>query len=185
MKTTMTVKEVFSNLKEKLNTHSFYRSHTEEYMVDEERGNVSYFLNKYAVGTLAQKLNESQKGFQNFTDKQIWVLAFELVKIEEYIQQQIKEEMELNGTTLDLEKEKQKEMEANKILKPILDLKKKGAFEKWIKTSKNPYTKQFYSKKYTQECVDAFLAEIGHKQEKTLHFCFDMTKGGFCGTVMA
>jgi len=54
-----------------------------------------------------------------------------------------------------------------------------------LKPAKTNTQSNFIAKKYTQECVDVFLAEIGHKEEKTIHFCFDMTKGGFCGTVMA
>lgn len=55
---------------------------------------------------------------------------------------------------------KQRELDAKLVLAPILALRKKGAFEKWITTSRNPYAKQFYSKKYTKECVDAFLATL-------------------------
>lgn len=46
------------------------------------------------------------------------------------------------------------------ILAPIKDLKKIGEFGKWLNNSKNEFRKEHFSKKYTQESVNAFLATI-------------------------
>ena len=44
------------------------------------------------------------------------------------------------------------------ILAPIKSLKKIGEFGKWLNTSGNPFRKEHFSKKYTVESVNAFLA---------------------------
>lgn len=44
------------------------------------------------------------------------------------------------------------------ILAPIKAAKKLGEFGKWLNDGKNPFRSQHFSKKYTQEAVDAFLA---------------------------
>jgi hypothetical protein len=44
------------------------------------------------------------------------------------------------------------------ILAPIKAAKKLGEFGKWLNTSGNAFRNQHFSKKYTQEAVDAFLA---------------------------
>lgn len=43
------------------------------------------------------------------------------------------------------------------ILAPIKELKKLGAFGKWLNTSSNPFRKQHFNKKYTIEAVNEFL----------------------------
>lgn len=46
------------------------------------------------------------------------------------------------------------------ILAPIKELRKLGDFGKWLNTSGNAFRKQHFSKKYTVEAVNAFLATI-------------------------
>src|SRR5690606_2182961 len=46
------------------------------------------------------------------------------------------------------------------ILAPIKALRKIGEFGKWLNTSGNEFRKQHFSKKYTVEAVNAFLATI-------------------------
>ena len=43
------------------------------------------------------------------------------------------------------------------ILAPIKEMKKIGEFGKWLNTAGNPFRKEHFSKKYTQESVNAFL----------------------------
>jgi hypothetical protein len=55
--------------------------------------------------------------------------------------------------------------EANKaasadILFPIKELRKIGQFGKWLNTKGNEYRSQHFSKKYTQEAVNSFLATL-------------------------
>ena len=44
------------------------------------------------------------------------------------------------------------------ILAPIKDSKRIVEFGKWLNTSGNPFRKEHFSKKYTQESVNAFLS---------------------------
>ena len=46
------------------------------------------------------------------------------------------------------------------ILAPIKEMKKIGEFGKWLNTSGNKFRKEHFSKKYTQESVNAFLATL-------------------------
>jgi hypothetical protein len=46
------------------------------------------------------------------------------------------------------------------VLEPIIRLRKMTAFGKWLNTYGNPYRSQHFSKKYTAEAVNAFLATI-------------------------
>lgn len=44
------------------------------------------------------------------------------------------------------------------VLAPIKAAKKIGEFRKWLNTPGNPFRKEHFSKKYTQESVNAFLS---------------------------
>lgn len=46
------------------------------------------------------------------------------------------------------------------ILEPIKKLRKIGEFGKWLNKSGNPYRKEHFSKKYTQESVSEFLKTL-------------------------
>lgn len=46
------------------------------------------------------------------------------------------------------------------ILAPIKSIKKLGEFGKWLNTSGNSFRSQHFSKKYTNEAVESFLATI-------------------------
>lgn len=46
------------------------------------------------------------------------------------------------------------------ILAPIKELKKIGEFGKWLNTAGNKFRKEHFSKKYTQESVNAFLSTL-------------------------
>lgn len=61
--------------------------------------------------------------------------------------------------------ESKAKIQANKaasadILAPIKSAKKIVAFGQWLNTTGNPYRSQHFSKKYTQEAVNAFLQTI-------------------------
>lgn len=58
--------------------------------------------------------------------------------------------------------ESKAKLQANKdasadVLAPIKSLKKIGEFGKWLNNASNPFRKEHFSKKYTQESVNAFL----------------------------
>ena len=44
------------------------------------------------------------------------------------------------------------------ILAPIKEARRLGEFGKWLNTAGNPYRKEHFNKKYTQESVNAFLS---------------------------
>lgn len=46
------------------------------------------------------------------------------------------------------------------ILTPIKEMKKIGEFGKWLNTAGNKFRKEHFSKKYTQESVNAFLQTL-------------------------
>ena len=46
------------------------------------------------------------------------------------------------------------------ILAPIKEMKKIGEFGKWLNTAGNKFRKEHFSKKYTQESVNAFLSTL-------------------------
>ena len=61
--------------------------------------------------------------------------------------------------------ERKAKLNANKeasadILAPIKKMKKIGEFGKWLNTSGNKFRKEHFSKKYTQESVNAFLSTL-------------------------
>lgn len=63
------------------------------------------------------------------------------------------------------EAESKAKLAANKeasadILAPIKEMKKLGEFGKWLNTSGNQFRKEHFSKKYTQESVNAFLSTL-------------------------
>lgn len=63
------------------------------------------------------------------------------------------------------ESESKAKLKANKdassdILFPIKSLKKIGEFGKWLNTYGNEFRKEHFSKKYTKESVNAFLATL-------------------------
>ena len=46
------------------------------------------------------------------------------------------------------------------ILSPIKEMRKIGEFGKWLNTTGNKFRKEHFSKKYTQESVNAFLSTL-------------------------
>ena len=61
--------------------------------------------------------------------------------------------------------ESKEKLAANKaasagILEPIKKMRKMGEFGKWLNTPGNPFRKQHFNKKYTEEAVNAFLQTL-------------------------
>ena len=46
------------------------------------------------------------------------------------------------------------------VLAPIKEMRKLGEFGKWLNTSGNPFRKQHFNKKYTQDAVNGFLQTL-------------------------
>lgn len=71
-----------------------------------------------------------------------------------FLKEEVKADKKANESKA--KKSANKEASAD-ILEPIKKLRKLGEFGKWLNTSGNPYRKEHFSKKYTQESVNAFL----------------------------
>lgn len=72
-----------------------------------------------------------------------------------FLDEVVKAEMQLAQSKA--KKQANKEASAD-ILAPIKEAKRIVEFGKWLNTSGNPFRKQHFSKKYTQEAVNAFLS---------------------------
>ena len=61
--------------------------------------------------------------------------------------------------------ESKAKLQANKeasadVLEPIKKMKKIGEFGKWLNNASNPFRKQHFSKKYTNEAIEAFINSL-------------------------
>ena len=116
-------------------------------------------VNHLAKGSLAHKIATST---DRFTDKQLWVIAFELVNNEAYSEKvaefytRIERKANAKAAAAKAKLTANKEASAD-VLAPIKAAKRMGEFGKWLNTSGNPYRKENFNKKYTQESVNAFL----------------------------
>lgn len=100
-----------------------------------------------------------------FTEKQLWVIAFELEKNEdykkeletEYSHQAFKASAKHTASVLKLSANKEASTD---VLKSIKDVGKKlGDYYAFLKNSKDrSFTKEFYSKKYSQISADTFIS---------------------------
>ena len=109
--------------------------------------------------SLAYKIITSSS---KFSDKQLWVIAYELLKNEDYVAQVAKEEARAEGIAAQEKRNKKAKLDANKASsEPVKAfIKENGALLKdyyaFVKSSKQ-YKKEFYSKKFTMESANAFL----------------------------
>lgn len=163
-----TVKEIFEDVKS-INPKSLTISSLGDEIITESNRQVAdsqikRIMNFLPKNSLAYKiLAETTKDF--FSDKQMWVISYELEKNAEYCEQ-------LGRYIAEFEKKSNAKKEASKlklqanreasadILEPIKKLKKIGEFGKWLNNAKNPYRSQHFSKKYTAVAVNEFLATI-------------------------
>lgn len=114
-------------------------------------------------GTLAYKIATSN--ISRFSEKQLWVIAFELEKNEQYatmVANHYADAERRYNAKIEAQEAKKAENKAASadILAPIVAAKKITAFGQWLNTGGNPFRSQHFSKKYTQEAVNAFLQTI-------------------------
>jgi len=74
-----------------------------------------------------------------------------------FLTEEVKKDQKANARKAKLAANKE---ESADILAPIKEMKKLGAFGKWLNTSSNPYRKQHFNKYYTIEAVNAFLETL-------------------------
>lgn len=74
-----------------------------------------------------------------------------------FLKEEVKKDAKIAESKLKLNANKEASAE---ILEPIKKMRKLGDFGKWLNTAGNPYRKQHFSKKYTEEAVNAYLDSI-------------------------
>lgn len=72
-----------------------------------------------------------------------------------FLNEEVKKDRKANENKAKLSANKEA---SSDILAPIKAAKKMGEFGKWLNTPGNPFRKEHFSKKYTQESVNAFLS---------------------------
>jgi hypothetical protein len=117
-------------------------------------------VNNLPTESLAYKILTTHMG--RYSDKQLWVMAYELAKNNEYANGVVAEYNEKVARQKQKNNESKAKLQANKdasadVLAPIKELRKLGEFGKWLNTSKNPFRKEHFNKKYTQASINAFL----------------------------
>lgn len=99
---------------------------------------------------------------ERFSDKQLWVISYELLKNEEFAGKVAEFYARINAKAAAKAEASKQKLSANKAnSQSVLDyIKENGRLLKdyyaFVKTSKM-YKKEFFSKKFTMESADAFL----------------------------
>lgn len=125
-------------------------------------------------GSLAYKIVSTMPDNRYFTEKQLWVVAFELEKNEDYCQ--LTREI-FKKSIIKHEESKRKLKENKELSKEAKSFVKKNGclikdYEAFLKNGSKEQKKEFYSKRYSMESAKAFLASQGveieeEKQELT------------------
>lgn len=98
-----------------------------------------------------------------FSDKQMWCIAYELIKNEAYCKEVDELYTRLNREAEAKKQQSKAKLAANKEASSDILVQVKAAgkllkdYYAWLKVSN--YKKEFFSKKYSQTSVDAFLAQ--------------------------
>ena len=115
------------------------------------------------AGTLADKIMTS--GARQFTEKQLWVIAFELLKNADYVSALENPAHDYAAAkAANKASESKAKLAANKdassdVLAEIKAAGKKlTEYYKWLNNAKNQYRKEFFNKKYSAESVKLFIS---------------------------
>lgn len=119
-------------------------------------------------GTLARKILESNRGGR-FSDKQLWTISYELSKNDKFSEKVYSFYLEtIKKQSRKIKESKRKRLE-NKLASSVVlsSIKeaglKLGDYYSWLNTSGNPYRKEHFSKKYTQESANKFMESANKK----------------------
>jgi hypothetical protein len=158
------VKEVF-NYVQRLNAKTSTVSSMGSFVTDLNQ-QVSDSLRKEVMGYLSESSLAYKIVFNTdrFSEKQLWVVAFELVKSTEFCETVTNFYNEINHKqNLKVDAEKRK-LAANKVasanvLTSIKSAGKKlGDYYQWLNTKGNKYRSEYFSKKYSFNSANEFLA---------------------------
>jgi len=147
-----------------------YASEINQQVSQSEVNNIKQYLSK---DSLAYKILDDDKNYSlkkgyQFTDKQKWVIAYELKKSNKYLehvktqQAQSQQKAKIQFAKAQESKNKLKSNKDN--AKQHTDRikssgRKLGDYYKWLNTKGNPYRKEAFNKKYSADSVSAFLTK--------------------------
>ena len=118
-------------------------------------------VSSLSEGTLAHKIVTTAK---TFTEKQLWVIAYELIKNEAFSQKVGEFYARINRKEIAKAEASKQKLAANKAnSQSVLDyIKESGRLLKdyyaFVKSSKQ-FKKEYFSKKFTMDSANAFLAK--------------------------
>jgi putative component of membrane protein insertase Oxa1/YidC/SpoIIIJ protein YidD len=150
----VTVADVFSYIRDvrvDKNRYDSTEMRTLQYEIKDHL--TTQVINFLPTGTLAYKI-ATTTNYEFITEKQIWVIAYELVKCAPFTY--IVFDMVTRDRVEAENKAAAKKANADQVLAEIKASRKIAAFTRWIKTSQ--FKKEFWSGKYTEQSVAAFLA---------------------------
>lgn len=181
---TVSKQQVFNSVKE-LNYASLYSNHSIDIAAD-KRHAIKKYLDK---NTLAYKIIDEMPAKRNFTQKQLWVITFELCKNAEYCNslteaqksfQTLEDKVESLRNTKGFAEARQnfynEQKENREFSKPAKALVKAHGllikdYQTWLKSHNR---KEFYSKRFSVETAKEFIKSKGitikeeKKEEKTV-----------------
>ena len=116
-------------------------------------------LSDYDVENIGRNTAEQRMDYHNRIVSEILAGNKELEKEWKlfFLKEEVKADQKAEASKAKLKSNKEASAD---ILTPIKEMKKIGEFGKWLNTAGNKFRKEHFSKKYTQESVNAFLATL-------------------------
>lgn len=116
-------------------------------------------LSDYDVENIGRNTAEQRMDYHNRIVSEILAGNKELEKEWKlfYLKEEVKADQKAAESKAKLNANKEASAD---ILAPIKEMKKIGEFGKWLNTYGNKFRKEHFSKKYTQESVNAFLTTL-------------------------
>jgi hypothetical protein len=160
----MNAKQIFNHI-QMINPTTSVISSLGSYVSDSARivadSVMAKVIDAISKDSLAFKIITSQNG--NFSEKQLWVIAYECLKNQDFCNAIIEEDAKIEAKQnqkREAEKNKlaaNKEASANVLAMVKNSGKKLGDYYSFVKTTR-PFKSEFFSKKFTFESANAFLA---------------------------
>jgi S-adenosylmethionine:tRNA-ribosyltransferase-isomerase (queuine synthetase) len=161
----MEVKTIFNNISGLMRSQTVssignFVSHNDEIIIEATIREIIPFI---AEDSIAMKIILGNKK-ANFSEKQVWAIAYELLKSNEYCDKlTVSENERKTQTTRKAEAEKSKLAANKEASSEVLDFvksngKKLGDYYLFLKTTKT-FQKEFYSKKYTMNSANEFISK--------------------------
>ena len=116
-------------------------------------------LSDYDVETIGRNTAEQRMDYHNRIVSEILAGNKELEKKWKlfFLKEEVKADQKAEASKAKIKANKEASAD---ILAPIKEMKKIGEFGKWLNTAGNKFRKEHFSKKYTQESVNAFLQTL-------------------------